>query len=190
MIKSILLLAALFSWQSVNAASYTVDSGTSSVEFLAVGRPSMIKIKGTGAKPSGTFITDSSSGSEIKVDLNQFTTGMSLRDRHMKEKYLETAKPGNQFAILKISKIDLSGKELPASGEIPAKISGTLTLHGKTLPVSSDAKLKIDGAKLSSDVNLKLKLTDYGVEIPSFAGVTVAADVDVDVKLLANRNPK
>lgn len=150
----------------------------------------MLKIKGTGAKPTGSFTTGAKPGGEIQLDLREFTTGIATRDKHMKEKYLHTDKPENQFAKFKITSIEVPGKDLPATGEVAAKIGGTLTLHGKTLPVISEAKLKIEGTKLSTNVLLNLKLTDYGIEIPSFAGVTVAENVDVDIKLEAERSDK
>lgn len=182
----VLFLASPFA----NAATFSVNTDQSEVNFLAVGRPSMLKIKGTGAKPKGTFSTGAKPEGEIQIDLREFTTGIATRDKHMKEKYLHTDKPENQFAKFKVSSIEIPGKDVPASGEVPAKISGTLTLHGKTLPVSSESKLKIDGQKLSTNLQLKLKLTDYGIEIPSFAGVTVAENVDVDIKLEAERSDK
>ena len=184
------LFVLFFATSLTQAATFTVNSEQSEVNFLAVGRPSMLKIKGTGAKPKGTFSTGAKPEGEIQVDLREFTTGIATRDKHMKEKYLETEKPENQFAKFKITSIEIPGKDLPSSGEVPAKISGTLSLHGKTLPVSTDSKLKLDGQKLSTNVQLKLKLTDYGIEIPSFAGVTVAENVDVDIKLEAERSGK
>lgn len=188
MIKFLFVL--FFASSFAQAATFTVNSEQSEVNFLAVGRPSMLKIKGTGAKPKGTFSTGVKPEGEIQVDLREFTTGIATRDKHMKEKYLETDKPENQFAKFKISSIELPGKDLPATGEVPAKISGTLTLHGKSLPVKSESKLKVDGQKLSTSLQLNLKLTDYGIEIPSFAGVTVAENVDVDIELEAERSDK
>ncbi len=182
-----LFLALAFTCGFAEAASFTVDAQNSAVNFLAVGRPSMLKIKGTGAKPKGAFSTGAKVDGEIQVDLREFTTGISTRDKHMKEKYLQTDKPENQVAKFKITSIEIPGKDVPASGEVAAKIGGTLTLHGKTLPVKSESMLKIEGAKLSTNVLLNLKLSDYGIEIPSFAGVTVAENVDVDIKLQADR---
>lgn len=185
------LLLGLFAiGASATAANFTVDAGQSEVSFSAVGRPSMLKIKGTGAKPSGSFSIGAKTAGEIQVDLREFTTGIATRDKHMKEKYLHTDKSENQFARFKITSVEIPGKDVPTSGEVPAKISGTLTLHGKTMPVSSDTKLKVDGEKLSTNVLLNLKLTDYGIEIPSFAGVTVAEVVDIDIKLQADRSDK
>lgn len=185
-----LLVVLVFFGSVANAASFNVNAQQSEVSFLAVGRPSMLKIKGTGAKPTGFFSTGLKTEGEIQVDLREFTTGIATRDKHMKEKYLHTDKPENQFAKFKITSIEMPGNEVPPTGEVLVKIGGTLTLHGKTLPVTSESKLKIEGAKLSTNVLLNLKLTDYGIEIPSFAGVTVAENVDIDIKLEAERSDK
>lgn len=184
MISFILFLLAS---QGAQAATFQVASERSEVGFLAVGRPSMLKVKGEGGKPSGTFTTGEKAGGEIQVDLREFSTGITLRDKHMKEKYLELDKPENQFAKLKITSIELPGKDIPASGEVDAKITGTLALHGKSQPVRTDSKLKIEGKNLSTEMKIKLKLSDFGIAIPSYAGITVAEDVDVDVKIQAEQ---
>ena len=63
---------------------FVIDAD-SSAEFLAVGRPSMIKINGTGGKVQGKFALDGAKSiGEITLDLRDFTTGMQLRDKHMK----------------------------------------------------------------------------------------------------------
>lgn len=180
-------LFLLFS-QVAHAATFQVTPEKSEVEFLAVGRPSMLKVKGTGGKPTGSFTTGAKAAGEIQVDMRDFTTGISLRDKHMKEKYLETGKPENQFAKLKITSIEVPAKDVPASGEVDAKVAGTLTLHGKSQPIRTESKLKIEGKTLSTEMKFKLKLSDYGIEIPSYAGITVAEDVDVNIKLQAERN--
>ena len=66
------------------------------VEFLAVGQPSALKIRGklSDEKPiSGSLeVVDGSLSGTAKVKLDGFDTGIELRNRHMKEKYLETGK--------------------------------------------------------------------------------------------------
>lgn len=173
--------------QSAHAATYQINAQKSEVDFLAVGRPSMLKVKGAGGKPSGSFTTGEKAGGEIQVDLREFSTGIALRDKHMKEKYLELEKPENQFAKLNITSIELPGKDVPANGEVDAKVAGTLSLHGKSQPIRTESKLKVDGKSLSTEMKLKLKLSDYGIAIPSYAGITVAEDVDVNIKIQAEQ---
>ncbi len=156
----------------------------SDVTFLAVGRPSAIKIRGEKGKPEGhlSFSPDGKADGEIKVDLDQFVTGISMRDRHMKEKYLETSKEGFRYAIIKITKVEFPADFWPSqkTGEYP--FVGSLTLHGQKRDVAG--KIKIDERKadsLKGNSIFTIKLTDYGIQIPSFSGITVAENVDVQV---------
>src|SRR3989338_6695806 len=61
------------------------------VRFLAVGKPSMLKIHGKGKILAADFQLEKESlKGSAEVDLNSIDTGIALRNQHMKEKYLET----------------------------------------------------------------------------------------------------
>lgn len=106
-----LFIAGVFLSTAAQAApsiSVELNAEKSPVGFTAVGRPSALKIKGEGAKATGALKSagDSLEG-EISANLDVFQTGISLRDHHMKEKYLETGKPGFSSAVLKLSLIHI-----------------------------------------------------------------------------------
>jgi len=175
---------------SAEAATQKVEflKEKSSVAFVAIGRPSAMKIHGEKAKPEGSviFSTDGVGSGQIKVDLDEFTTGMSLRDRHMKEKYLETTKDGNKFATIEISKVDFPSDfwTTQKTGEFP--FQGTLNLHGSKKAI--DGKLKVTERKtdqIQGSSVFSIKLTDYGIQIPSFSGITVAENVEIQVSFEA-----
>ncbi len=169
---------------------YALDAQQSSVEFIAVGRPSALRIRGKGAKPEGKISFENSKVSgEFLINLKEFESGISLRDRHMKEKYLEVEKPGNDKAKLSITEISMTPRQLSKpgfSGE--GKFSGKLSLHGKEQPVSGSIDLKSTGEhQFKGDAKMKLKIADFGIDIPSFSGITVANDVDVAVSFVAKK---
>ena len=70
-----------------------LSSQDSKVEFSAIGKPSMLKINGTGGKLKGRMEFQ---GLHVRaacvVPLDSITTGIDLRDNHMKNKYLEIGK--------------------------------------------------------------------------------------------------
>lgn len=169
---------------TVSAQVIDLSSGAS-VEFDAVGKPSMISIKGTGAKTTGKLeLKEGNAVGEFIVDLNSFTTDMETRDEHMKENYLETKKPGFDKAILKIDQKDLAEKVLPVKGKwSPKNMKGLLTLHGVTKEVPLTADLELSEANAKGKVKFKIKLQDYAIEIPSFAGITVADEVSAEVNI-------
>lgn len=153
------LLAFVFA----NSAS-AVDLSTCSqhVEFIAVGNPSALKIVGVDENKKGLSgnverVKDDFKG-EASFDLRGLDTGISLRNKHMKEKYLQTEK----YPFAKLS--------------FPDK---KLTLHGVTKEINPE--LKVIGGKV--EAKFKINLADYKIDIPSFMEITVAKTVDVSVKL-------
>lgn len=181
-LNKVIILGLLTS--TVHAQVIDLSSGAE-VEFDAVGKPSMISIKGTGAKTTGKLeIKDGNALGEFILNLNSFTTDMETRDEHMKENYLETKKPGFDKAILKIDQKDIAERVLPVKGKwSPKNLKGHLTLHGVTKEIPLTADLELDEAKAKGKVKFKIKLQDYAIEIPSFAGITVADEVSAEVNI-------
>lgn len=173
---------------NVFATSVSLDESKSKAEFLAIGSPSALKIKGQGASVKGelSIAKDIVTG-DLLVNLDEFKTGISTRDNHMKEKYLHTYKAENKVAKLSITKIDLPADYWKLKSEAKnINFVGQLSLHGTQKEVKGI--LNLNGAENNSvkgESTFKLKLSEYGIDIPSFAGITVAEDVDVKVEFLA-----
>ncbi|MEK6579614.1 MAG: YceI family protein [Bdellovibrionota bacterium] len=154
------------------------DSGK--VSFIAIGRPSALKIHGKGNGATGNAIIKGLgvSGS-FNFDLSTLETGMSLRDRHMKEKYLEIAKfPKAELTIVKMA--------IPGPLSLPSKFEkipfeGALKLHGVEVSVQGLASVERAGDYCNGTVTFSTKIPQYGIAPPSFAGIKVADDVDVQV---------
>lgn len=146
----------------------------SKVAFTAMGRPTFIKIKGEGVlqQVDVKIVTGNWSG-RFLMDLSGLDTGIELRNEHMKDKYLELARFPQAVLTVKQATVVGDGTE-----EI---IKGTLELHGKTGEVEIRAKIKKDGEQAHVDAEFEIKLTDYGIEIPSYKGITVAERVAIRV---------
>lgn len=178
------LLTALISWASganafasePSAFSLDLGKGTGSVEFHAVGRPSALKIVGKGLAATGIikFVKTKSSGAAT-FDLSTLNTGIDLRDKHMKEKYLEVGK----FPKATLTLNSLSVSENFTGEKIP--FQGMLMLHGVEQPVSGSASLKKTGNQMTVVADFPVQLDAHGITIPSFAGITVAKEVNVTV---------
>ena len=148
------------------------------VTFEAVGKPSFLKIKGQGEGPSGNIQIDKSITGEFKFKLDTLNTGISLRDSHMKEKYLEVAK--HPEAQLKLQEVKDWSVEKGEAQAVPFK--GSLTIHGVEKPVTGTVDIKKKDAGYSVVANFETKISLYAIDLPSYAGVTVADDVKVSVK--------
>ncbi len=170
----LMLLSASLS-TSAFSASKTWKVSESQVTFQAVGKPGFIRINGKNAKVDGNSTWDGSQlKGEYKVLLTEFDTGLSLRDQHMKDKYLEVKKYPD--AVLTLDPISWN-----ASSEASVPFKGKLKLHGVEQAVEGQAKLTPSGNNLTVEASFELVLSQYKIEIPVYAGITVAEKVDVKV---------
>lgn len=159
----------LFSTASL-ADTYTFTKTNNRVAWVAVGTPGFLRINGVGGASEGTLTTAAGRVSgDLTVSLDSYRTGVELRDKHMKEKYLEVAK----FPTAKLSLTDqplTEGKESSADA--------LLTIKGVTKPVKLTYTLT--GKALTA--KFKINIKDYpSLGVPSHLGVTVADEVEVKV---------
>lgn len=174
---AIMLIVLLTVSSSVfSTTDYTFKDQNGAVEFKAKGWPNLLKINGKGAGFTGeVHVADNKASGVLKMNLDTLKTGISLRDDHMKNKYLNV----KEFPTAELEIINVI---------VPEKLKGTkpfngkLTLHGVTKNVEGVVKfngLKKDKAKI--DAEFDIKISDFNIELPSFKGITVAEDVKVKV---------
>lgn len=142
-------------------------------KFDAVGNPGFLSIAGEKGKVTGKYVkaADKITGT-FDVDLNTLETGMDLRDKHMKEKYLEVGK---------YPKASLTVTGVPIAKDGAFKFAGKLTLHGQTKPIDGDCLVK---DVINFECKFKISLPDYGIAIPDWKGVTVAKDVSLVIAIV------
>ena len=94
-------------------------------------------------RTSDLSVADDGENVVITVPLGNLTTGIGLRDHHMKEKYLEV--PKYPSATLTIAR---SALKFPHDGEaLSAEVPATLQLHGQTRPVTVHYEAKAAGQR-------------------------------------------
>lgn len=163
---------------SVADASF-VARPDANVSFTAIG-PAGMHIVGT---TRDLAVQEDTQGLiTITVRLTNLTTGIALRDKHMREKYLQVE--SYPTAVLKVPRSSL---KLPGNSEgATFEREGTLTLHGKTKPVSFRYTAKNDGmSAYGVSGSMKIDMNDYGIETPKYLGVSVKPSVDLSVSFTA-----
>ena len=156
--------------------SIVFDEKESQADFYSVGVPSMLKIHGTTKAVTGSLkkSTTQLSG-EFKIQLDTFETGMSLRDKHMKEKTFEVEK--YPVATLVLDPILLKDKI-----DAPIPFTAKLTFHGVEKPISGEVNLKQSDEKtLQYVAKFEIKLTDFKIAPPEFAGMRIQDAVKLEV---------
>jgi polyisoprenoid-binding protein YceI len=153
--------------------------GSGAVEFLAVGKPSALKIHGTAGGPDAKLNLDGSQlKGSVEFDMDKLDTGIALRTQHMKEKYLQVKEYPKSKLTLTEAPVDTDfAKSLSNSGEKPFK--GTLAMHGKEKEVAGTYTAQNGVVK----AKFPLTLSDYGIDVPKYLGITVADSVDVNVEV-------
>lgn len=145
------------------------------VEFEATGNPGFLRIVGVGSYVHGMVRGDERSfRAEMEVPLKEFDTGIMLRNKHMKEKYLEVDKyPEAKLVIENLTGFK-QGEEFFWRGR--------LTIKNNSKPVNGTATVK--GKKIKA--NFKVLISDYPeIGVPSYLGITVTESVEVRVEATA-----
>jgi polyisoprenoid-binding protein YceI len=187
-IKSLSLFSLFILLPSAKAmdSRFVLKKTNGVVRFLATGNPSAMKINGEGSGPEGQLVISNDDKSSVlngnfSFDLNSLKTGIDMRDSHMKEKYLEVEKfPNASFSIdsLNISENILKNVEKKALA-----FSGKLNLHGKEHSIVGITDIKLDKDQLKIFAKFKIKSSDFSIEVPSFAGITVGDEISIEVDL-------
>jgi len=168
---------AIASTFAFSADAKLARTGTPQVAFHASG-PAGMKIVG---QTSDLDVDDQGAKIVIKVPLRNLTTGIALRDDHMRNKYLQIG----SFPNAELS-VDRASIRFPTGdGTSSGDTTGTMAIHGKTKNVSFHYNVARTGGSLHVGGTTKLDIRDYGIDVPSYLGVTVKPDIDVEVQFTA-----
>lgn len=170
-------LAAAGVAATASAATYEVAPG-SEVQFVAKITATSFVAKSTALRGTVDYDGAVIKAASIEVDATSFTTGMGMRDEHMRDNYLEAAK--HPLILFKVESAKVAGDAGKVSG-----LAGKFVIKGVEKPV----KIKIKIAEKSATgftvlAKFKLDITDYGIPQPKFAVVKMEKVIQVTLKLV------
>jgi len=139
---------------------------------------------GVDGKTNQLQLADDGTTLKITVPLATLQTGIGLRDKHMREKYLQVDKYPDVVLEVPWSGVKLPGEGQTSEGTAPGK----MTLHGKTKDVKAKYRIVRTGNSYQVTGNVPLNLKDYDIDIPSYLGVTVQPDIDTSVSFTAEHS--
>jgi polyisoprenoid-binding protein YceI len=116
----------------------------------------------------------------LRVELQTLETGIGIRDRHMKNNYLEVEK-GPAFATATIDDIrveKLDGKTV---------FTGMLSLHGQKKKVTGAAELQQRDGSIRVQAQFPVKVSDFEIPAPTYLGVGVRDEIQIKVSMMAVR---
>jgi polyisoprenoid-binding protein YceI len=155
-------------------------------------------IDGTTNDVTGSINADlanpASSSVTIEVNLNTLDTGNGLRNRHLRERYVQTGK----YPTATFKSVSVAAPSGAVSPNQPFELSvtGDFTMHGVTKRITSPVRVTVvpeseitrnargPGDWIHATTTFKLKLSEFGIDVPD-GFVDDALDAKVDVFALA-----
>ncbi|MGA2451330.1 MAG: YceI family protein [Polyangiaceae bacterium] len=157
---------------SVAADAKLARQGDANVSFTAVG-PAGFKIVAT---TQDLNVADDGQHVTVIVPLARLNSGISLRDSHMRDKYLEVGTyPTAQLVV------DRAALKFPDPGDADATASGIMSIHGKSKNVTFHYHASRAGAGIHVTGDTQVNMKDYGINVPAYFGITVKPEVALSV---------
>lgn len=136
---------------------------------------------------TGTIAADAaapaSSTVQLTIDLASLETGVALRDREMRDLYLETKKfPSASFRSVAV---DAPAAILP-NQPADIKVTGDFSMHGVTRKMTIPVRVVlIPDGRIHVTSRFNIKLTDFAIKVPHNVLVTVDDSVPLRLDLWA-----
>ncbi|MEO8077898.1 MAG: YceI family protein [Acidobacteriota bacterium] len=184
--KSMLVVLGLAGATVVAANTWRVEQGDVHVICpMTVGGSFDAKTTALSGSVTANASGSPSLDGSLAVDLRTLDTGISLRNEHLRENYLEVDK-GPGFDTATLSEIDLKGFS-PDAPEGRGSFAGLLALHGVTKTVTGAVDVRRVGGGLHVTASFPVNLPDYSIRKPRYLGVGVKDIVQVEVAFSVTR---
>jgi polyisoprenoid-binding protein YceI len=194
--SDILILAGIAVLGAVpaSAARFTVRPGFDDNRVVFSSKAPMESFEGKTGQVQGSLEFDpaalgDSVTFEFEVDLASLDTGLALRNKHMRENHLQTAKyPKAVFRGGGVT--DASGSTLNPGETVTLALTGTFDLHGVSRRISMPVKAtrRADGA-LGIVARFPVPLSEYNIDRPKFLVMKLDEIQQVTVTLTALPQP-
>ena len=123
---------------------------------------------------------------QMRVDLRTLASDSARRDAFIRQNTLQT----DQFPFAEFRSTEPAGPSPYTEGsEVTFQIPGIMTIKGQERPVTWDATARLEGGRLTGTATARIKLSDFGVEAPRLAILSVEDDMTWVVQLEAERAP-
>ncbi|MDH5588479.1 MAG: YceI family protein [Gemmatimonadota bacterium] len=170
----------------VSAQEYHVDrEGENRVTFRS--RASIEEFEGVTDRVDGYVLLDGErltpetggddTGFYLEVDLASLDTGIGLRDRHMRDNYLEVR--DHPYASYEGR---IVATEVVGDGRFAVSSRGKLSIHGVTREVEVPCEVEARGEGYRARCDFQVLLSDHDIEIPSVMFLKLANEIRLEVE--------
>lgn len=112
----------------------------------------------------------------FEVDLNTIDTGIGLRNRHMRENYLETDK--FRFARFRGAIASFSKH---SEQKMVLHVKGTMTIHGVKQEMQIKGEVEIERGSYHLHTRFLIHLPDFDIRIPKLMFMKINETVNVEL---------
>ena len=169
------------------AAEFVIIPGQSQLRYH--GHAFLHSFVGTTHRVSGTIRgnprhLEDTAAVELKADAASFDSGIQDRDRDGAKAIGADRYPEIVFVS---EKVQVQEQKQVPNYRLPVKIVGQLTLHGQTRRLEAPATLGFNpqDRTMSAEGSFPVKMTDFGVTLPTFLFLTVDDKFEIDFKITA-----
>ena len=186
-------LVALLAASAARAAVFNVSPGGESKVVFTSKAPTET-FQGKTDRMQGALVLDPSAVGDtitvhLEVDLASLDTGKKMRNQHMRENHLQTAKfPKAVFDGAAV--LSPAGAKLEAGKPVAFEIEGTFTLHGVSRRLKCSARAtwspETGGGSVAFTAEFPVALSDYAIPRPEFLFLKLADTQQVLVSAVAS----
>lgn len=170
-------LAAVLALPGSADAALNSISGKPKVSFFAEGSPGALDIEGVA---SDVKVADDGTNLTITVGMKSIETGIDLRDEHMCNEFAKCDEFPSATLVVPKASIQWGA----AVGERKTgTVQGQFTAHGVTKPVSVEYSTQKSKTGFRVTGKFNFDISQHGVAIPSYLGVTVDAKMRAEATL-------
>jgi len=169
-------LIALITLLAATASAETLSVTSAEVRItcpLTVGGSFEAK---TSALTGEVTISDGGVAGTFRLDLTTLETGIGMRDRHLRDKYLEVGR--QEFATALLTDIQLDPTSAAHGGE--GTFTGQLTLHGVTQPITGTATITAGQRVVAV---FPISIPAHGIKKPRHLGIGVRDQIEARVQI-------
>jgi polyisoprenoid-binding protein YceI len=121
---------------------------------------------------------------KITVDLRTLTSDSGMRDRRIRQQWLESNK--YPFAEFVSTGVEGVPESYGAGQQVSFKLLGNMTIRDVTRPITFDVTGKLDGDMVTGTATTQILMKDFGFDPPNVAGIlTVQDGVTITVNFTA-----
>lgn len=169
-----LLLIGMLLVKSTAAQVYVAENGY--VEFVS--NAPLLEFKGKSNNLTG-MIDFEKNLVDFYVDLNTIDTGINLRNRHMRESYLETEKyPFAEFTGALNSEFDVENND-----EQEVSVQGTFKIHGIEKDMMISGTLRKSNREIELNASWTILLDDHNIRRPKVVFYELAEEQVINISI-------